>query len=101
MAKLLLTANNQYLFQSRIISNTNLGETAIEKDIVTQESMDVLRESINSLPYKYREVLTLRFLEEKDYNESDEHSLMMNLHEKQALFFSKHYMEHKCEIKEK
>lgn len=40
-----------------------------EKDVFTQDVMKKLKTSINNLPYKYREVLILRFLEEKEYSE--------------------------------
>lgn len=41
----------------------------IEQDLITQESINTLTTVINELPYKYREVLALRFLEEKEYTE--------------------------------
>jgi RNA polymerase sigma-70 factor, ECF subfamily len=40
-----------------------------EKEILTHDAFDALKESIDHLPYKYRDVLTLRFLEEKEYTE--------------------------------
>lgn len=41
----------------------------IEKDLITQDLIGALTNVINDLPYKYREILTLRFLEEKEYTE--------------------------------
>lgn len=40
-----------------------------ERDVFTQDMMEKLKILINNLPYKYREVLILRFLEEKEYIE--------------------------------
>ena len=41
----------------------------VEKEVHAKESMANLHKAIEKLPFKYREILTLRFLEEKDYNE--------------------------------
>jgi RNA polymerase sigma-70 factor, ECF subfamily len=41
----------------------------IQKDLFTQNMIEILRTSINNMPHKYREVLVLRFLEEKEYVE--------------------------------
>lgn len=43
--------------------------TDIEKDIHIQDSLTKIRKSIESLPLQYREILILRFLEEKTYEE--------------------------------
>lgn len=40
-----------------------------QAEIVTQEKLEALRQAIASLPERYREVLMLRFLEEKSYEE--------------------------------
>lgn len=41
----------------------------IEKEFLRKENLNLLRKSIENLPQKYREVLVLRFLEEKNYEE--------------------------------
>lgn len=41
----------------------------VEKEVHANESMANLQKAIEDLPFKYREILTLRFLEEKDYTE--------------------------------
>jgi RNA polymerase sigma-70 factor (ECF subfamily) len=41
----------------------------IQKELVTADSLVKVRKIIHDLPLKYREVLILRFLEEKDYGE--------------------------------
>ncbi|MFA5985868.1 MAG: sigma-70 family RNA polymerase sigma factor [Parcubacteria group bacterium] len=41
----------------------------VEKEVHVKESMHDLQKAIDQVPFKYREILTLRFLEEKDYNE--------------------------------
>ena len=41
----------------------------IEKDLHNKENMERIRESIKKMPIKYREVLVLRFLEDKSYEE--------------------------------
>ncbi len=41
----------------------------IEKDLVTRDAIGALKNAINRLPQKYREILVLRFLEEKEYVE--------------------------------
>lgn len=41
----------------------------IEKDLVKKELILEIRKILNELDLKYREVLILRYLEEKDYNE--------------------------------
>ncbi len=51
------------------LSDRLMSDMDIERDIVTQEAIQVLHDSINELPYKYREVLILRFLEEREYSE--------------------------------
>lgn len=43
--------------------------TAIEKDYCNKNLLQHATEIINDLPLKYREVLVLRFLEEKEYEE--------------------------------
>jgi RNA polymerase sigma-70 factor, ECF subfamily len=40
-----------------------------ERDIVSQDCIDHVRRVIDELPLKYREVLILRFMEDKDYEE--------------------------------
>lgn len=40
-----------------------------EKAFFDQETMNFLKTAIYDLPYKYREILILRFLEEKEYTE--------------------------------
>jgi len=40
-----------------------------EKDIIFKEDLEKIKEVISELPIKYREVLVLRFLEEKTYEE--------------------------------
>ena len=41
----------------------------LEHEITRKDSFEKLRVAIQNLPQKYREVLVLRFLEEKDYEE--------------------------------
>jgi RNA polymerase sigma-70 factor (ECF subfamily) len=41
----------------------------IQKELIDAESLDKIRKIIHDLPLKYREVLILRFLEEKEYSE--------------------------------
>ncbi len=45
------------------------GSLDIKKEVIAKESFEKIKEIIQSLPYKYREVLILRFLEEKSYEE--------------------------------
>jgi len=40
-----------------------------EKEALNNDSLEKIRSIILNLPFNYREVLILRFLEEKDYNE--------------------------------
>ena len=40
-----------------------------EKELHAKESLQDIKKAIDALPFKYREILTLRFLEEKDYTE--------------------------------
>ena len=44
-------------------------ETDIQAQTETNEQIGIIRKIIESLPYKYREVMILRFLEEKEYAE--------------------------------
>lgn len=41
----------------------------IDKKIVNQENLEEIKKIINSLPFKYKEVMVLKFLEEKSYEE--------------------------------
>jgi len=41
----------------------------VEKDIMNKDCVEKVKECINQLPIKYKEVLILRFLEEKEYEE--------------------------------
>lgn len=41
----------------------------VEKEFLQKEEMGSLKKAIDKLPQKYREVLVLRFLEEKNYEE--------------------------------
>jgi len=41
----------------------------IQAQIETKDQVKILQELIDALPYKYREVLILRFLEDKNYDE--------------------------------
>jgi RNA polymerase sigma-70 factor (ECF subfamily) len=41
----------------------------IEKEIVNRENLEEIKKIINSLPFKYKEVMILKFLEEKSYDE--------------------------------
>lgn len=41
----------------------------IQFDLETQDSIEKMKKIIDSLPYKYREVMILRFLEDKSYEE--------------------------------
>ena len=41
----------------------------LEKEFITNESLEKLKEIISRMPEKYREVLILRFIEEKTYEE--------------------------------
>lgn len=44
-------------------------EINIQTQLETKERIEIIRKIISSLPYKYREVMVLRFLEDKDYAE--------------------------------
>src|SRR3989344_2204659 len=44
-------------------------QTDLEAEFLKQEAFEKLQTAIYALPLKYREVLVLRFLEEKDYDE--------------------------------
>ena len=44
-------------------------EINIQSQFETKERIEAIRKIITSLPYKYREVMVLRFLEDKDYAE--------------------------------
>jgi RNA polymerase sigma-70 factor (ECF subfamily) len=50
----------------QILVESGLG---IEEKIVNKEKMKKVEEVIKSLPFKYREVMILKFLEEKSYEE--------------------------------
>lgn len=41
----------------------------IKQELISKETSQKVREVIDVLPFKYREVLILRYLEDKDYNE--------------------------------
>lgn len=41
----------------------------VEKEFVKKDNWKKIRQVINDLPFKYREVLVLKFLEEKNYEE--------------------------------
>jgi RNA polymerase sigma-70 factor (ECF subfamily) len=41
----------------------------IDKEIVNRENLEEIKKIINSLPFKYKEVMILKFLEEKSYDE--------------------------------
>jgi len=41
----------------------------IEREVIQKDCLDKVKEIINELPLKYKEVLILRFLEGKDYEE--------------------------------
>jgi RNA polymerase sigma-70 factor (ECF subfamily) len=41
----------------------------IDKKIVNRENLEEIKKIINSLPFKYKEVMILKFLEEKSYDE--------------------------------
>lgn len=41
----------------------------MEKELIVNDSLDKIKEIIYGLPFNYREVLILRFLEEKEYSE--------------------------------
>ena len=43
--------------------------TDIEKETIARDHYDKVKNVINDLPYKYKEVMILRFLEEKNYEE--------------------------------
>lgn len=45
-------------------SNVNLG-----KELETKENLEKIKNIIQNLPYKYKEVMVLRFLEDKNYEE--------------------------------
>jgi RNA polymerase sigma-70 factor (ECF subfamily) len=51
---------------NRILVEGGLG---IEEKIVNKEKMEKVEEVIKGLPFKYREVMILKFLEEKSYEE--------------------------------
>lgn len=42
---------------------------SIERDVIQKDCLDKVKSAINELPLKYKEVLILRFLEGKDYEE--------------------------------
>lgn len=41
----------------------------IEKEIIAKDQFEKIKKIIKNLPFKYREVMMLRFLEEKNYSE--------------------------------
>lgn len=41
----------------------------LEREFIRKDSLEKIRIAIQNLPQKYREILVLRFLEEKDYEE--------------------------------
>ncbi len=43
--------------------------TDIENETLAKDTLNKVKEIIDKLPFKYREVIILRFLEEKNYNE--------------------------------
>lgn len=43
--------------------------TDIEQETIIRDHLDKVKNIIDSLPYKYKEVMVLRFLEEKSYEE--------------------------------
>ncbi len=60
--------------KSTSLENNDLGKFMkasdnIEKEFSRKEQMKNIREAIDRLPSKYREILVLRFLEEKNYEE--------------------------------
>ncbi len=59
-----LDSNDVYLLDE-LISDTD----DIFKQLITHENADKIREVLSKLPNKYREILILRYLEEKKYDE--------------------------------
>jgi len=59
-----LDSNDVYLLDE-LISDTD----DIFKHLITHENADKIREVLSKLPNKYREILILRYLEEKKYDE--------------------------------
>ena len=55
--------------ESEELANILKSNLDVEKDVLTNDDMDSLKRSIEKLPHKYRDVLVLRFLEEKEYVE--------------------------------
>lgn len=59
-----IVLDNDNDFLENIASEFNL-----EKEMDTQANQEIIMDIISSLDYKYREVIELKFLEQKDYNE--------------------------------
>lgn len=55
--------------ESEELANILRSNLDVERDVLTNDDMDSLKRSIAKLPHKYRDVLVLRFLEEKEYAE--------------------------------
>lgn len=51
------------------LSNFLRSAVNIEKEIAVKDCLSSVKEAIQQMPVKYREILVLRFLEEKDYEE--------------------------------
>lgn len=51
------------------LSNFLRSAVNLEREVVIKDCLDKVRAAIQELPIKYREILILRFLEEKDYEE--------------------------------
>ncbi|PIU08994.1 MAG: hypothetical protein COZ85_02880 [Candidatus Moranbacteria bacterium CG_4_8_14_3_um_filter_34_16] len=41
----------------------------LEKEIIAKDQVGKIKNIINNLPFKYREIMILRFIEEKNYSE--------------------------------
>ncbi|MBP9698049.1 MAG: sigma-70 family RNA polymerase sigma factor [Candidatus Moranbacteria bacterium] len=58
-----------YSLEEEDIARIFKSEHASDTEVLRNEDVQLLKEALSSLPEKYREVLTLRYLEEKSYEE--------------------------------
>lgn len=58
-----------YSLEDEMIPQTFISELKTDYGIMTAEDQEVLHKALRELPENYREVITLRYLEEKSYEE--------------------------------
>lgn len=63
------TRPNTICLDQRDLAKIFKSSLNLEQEIQNKQDFEVLKKTINEIPYKYREVLILRFIEQKDYKE--------------------------------